>query len=323
MTRSWWRAGVVALPFLLAWAAVLAVFAALRDRLPDPVATHIGPGGQADGFTGLGAFLPVATTLLLLPGLIASAVAYRSGTALGAQRTLVAAGYGTAAMLGYDLVALLGANAGAARAAQVGFPLWHLAVSLAVAGAVGSAGWLLAGRDAAPADEADEAAAGPRLPLAQGETAVWTRSVGSPVLVVVGAGIALLGVALTVITDVTAESALIVGGLISLALSRCRVTVDRRGLSVAPWFAPRPRMRIPLERIAEATSREARALGLGGWGYRLQPGRSSLVLRSGDALFLRLVTGKEFVVTVDDAATAAALLNTLVERGPTATGARG
>lgn len=321
MTRSWWRAGVVALPFVLAWAAVLATFAALRDRLPDPVATHIGPGGQADGFTGLGAFLPVATTLLLLPGLIASAVAYCSRTALGGQRMLVATGYGTAAMLGYDIIALLGANAGAVRAAQVGFPLWHLAVSFAVAGAVGSAGWLLAGRDAAPADESDAAAAaGPRLPLAKGETAVWTRSVGSPVLVVVGAGITLLGVVLTVVMDVPVESALIAAGLISLALSRCRVTVDRRGLSVAPWFAPRPRMRIPLERIAQATSREARALGLGGWGYRLQPGRSALVLRSGDALFLRLVTGKEFVVTVDDAATAAALLNTLVERDRTATG---
>ncbi|WP_050799845.1 DUF1648 domain-containing protein [Streptomyces himastatinicus] len=322
MARSWRRAGIVALPFVLAWAAVLAVFTALRDRLPDPVATHMGPGGQADGFTGLGAFLPVATTLLLLPGLIASVVAYCSRMALGGQRMLVATGYGTAAMLGYDLVALLEANAGAGRAAQVAFPLWHLAVSFAVAGAVGGAGWLLAGRDAAPADEADEAAeaAGPRLPLGKGETAVWTRSVGSPVLVVVGAGITLLGVVLTVVMDVTAESALIAVGLISLALSRCRVTVDRRGLSVAPWFAPRPRMRIPLERITKATSREARALGLGGWGYRIQPGRSALVLRSGDALFLRLATGKEFVVTVDDAATAAALLNTLVERDRTATG---
>ncbi|WP_421106342.1 hypothetical protein [Streptomyces sp. NEAU-S77] len=220
MTRSWRRAGVVALPFLLAWAAVLAVFAALRDRLPDPVATHIGPGGQADGFTGLGAFLPVATTLLLLPGLIASAV----------------------------------------RAAQVTFPLWHPAVSFAVAGAVGWAGWLLAGRDAAPADEAAEAA-GPRLPLATGETAVWTRSVGSPVLVVVGAGITLLGVVLTVVTDVTAESALIAAGLISLALSRCRVTVDRRGLSVAPWFAPRPRPAALLNTLVERGRTAAGARG--------------------------------------------------------------
>lgn len=321
MTHSWRRAIVVALPFVLAWAAVLAAFAVLRDRLPDPLATHIGPGGQADGFTGLGAFLPVVTTLLLLPGLIVAVVGHRSRLALDARRVLVAMAYGTAAMLGYDFIALLAANARATRAADVAFPLWHLAVSLAAAGAVGWVGWLLAGRDAAPAGEPGEsdAAAGPRLPLAKGEAAVWTRGVGSPVLAVVGAGTTLLGVVLTVVTDVTAESVLIVVGLISAALSRCRVTVDRRGLSVAPWFAPRPRMRIPLERIEKATSREARALSLGGWGYRIQPGRSALVLRSGDALFLRLATGKEFVVTVDDAATAAALLNTLINRGRPAT----
>ncbi|MFD7507021.1 DUF1648 domain-containing protein [Streptomyces sp. NPDC059850] len=322
MTRAWRRAAVVALPFVLAWAAVLAVFAALRDRLPDRLATHFGPGGQADGFTGLGAFLPVVTTLLLLPGLIAAALALRSRTALGAQRWLVATGYGTAAMLGYAHIVMLGVNASAARAADVAFPLWHLAVSLAVAGAVGWVGWLLAGRDAAPAGEPGEEI-GPRLPLRKDEAAVWTRGVGSPVLAVLGAGTTLLGVVLAVATDATAAAVLIATGLISAALCRCRVTVDRRGLSVAPWFAPRPRLRISLGRIEEATSRDARALTLGGWGYRIQPGRRALVLRSGDALFLRLVTGKEFVVTVDDAATAAALLNTLVERGRTTTGARG
>ena len=322
MTRAWRRAAVVALPFVLAWAAVLAVYAALRDRLPDRLATHFGPGGQADGFTGLGAFLPVATTLLLLSGLIAAALAYRSLSAPGAQRMLVAMAYGTAVLLGYLHIVTLWVNASAARAADVTLPLWHLALSFAAAGAVGWVGWLLAGRGDAPADEPGEEA-GPRLPLAKGEAAVWTHTVGSPVLAVLGVGTTLLGVVLAVAADTGAETALIVIGLISAALSRCRVTVDRRGLSVAPWFTPRPRLRISLGRIKEATSREARALSLGGWGYRVQPGRSALVLRSGDALFLRLVTGKEFVVTVDDAATAAALLNTLVERDRTATGARG
>ncbi|MFI0777114.1 DUF1648 domain-containing protein [Streptomyces sp. NPDC021212] len=320
MNGSWRRAGVVALPFVLAWAAVLVAFAVLRDRLPDRLAIHFSSGGQADGFTGLGAFLPVITAALLLPGLLMAVTAHHSRTGPGTWRILVAAGCGTAAMLAYVFITTLGANAGAGRATEVTLPLWHLAVSLAVAGAVGGAGWLLAGRGAAPADEPPDEAAGPRLPLAKGEPAVWTRSVGSRVLAVVGGGTALLGVVLTVVTDVPAEAALIVVGLISVALSQCRVTVDRRGLSVAPWFAPRPRMRIPLERIANATSREARALTLGGWGYRIQSGRSALVLRSGDALFLRLTTGKEFVVTVDDAATAAALLNTLVERDRTAPG---
>ncbi|WP_255219942.1 hypothetical protein [Streptomyces sp. PVA_94-07] len=47
------------------------------------------------------------------------------------------------------------------------------------------------------------------------------------------------------------------------------------------------------------------------------PKRSGLVNRSGEALVVRKTgDGREFAVTVDDAGTAAALLNTLAERRP-------
>ncbi|MGW4054838.1 hypothetical protein ACWENA_28850 [Streptomyces sp. NPDC004779] len=39
-----------------------------------------------------------------------------------------------------------------------------------------------------------------------------------------------------------------------------------------------------------------------------------MILRSGEALVVRRGNGREFAVTVPDARTAAALLNTLVER---------
>jgi hypothetical protein len=42
--------------------------------------------------------------------------------------------------------------------------------------------------------------------------------------------------------------------------------------------------------------------------------RTALLLRSGEALELDLADGSRFLVTVDDAATAAALVNTLAER---------
>ncbi|MET7761112.1 hypothetical protein ABZS71_03405 [Streptomyces sp. NPDC005393] len=325
MTRSVRRALIVALPFVLAWAAVLAVYAALRDRLPDPLATHIGSGGEPDGFTGPGAFLSVSTALILVPGIVAAAIAHRSRTALGAQRLLVATGYGTPAMLGYITAALLFANADVSDPAAVDFPLWHLAVSLAVAGAVGWVGWLLAGLDAPSAAGPAAGPAGPRLPLAKGEAAVWTHTIGSPVLVGAGVLTVVVGaaLALALASGWAGGGPLMAVGVLTAALSRCRVTVDRRGLTVAPWFAPRPRLRMPLARIDEATSREVRALDLGGWGYRMRAGRSALVLRSGDALCLRLATGKEFVVTVDDAATAAALLNALRERVRTGPGRQG
>ncbi|MFE2183780.1 hypothetical protein [Streptomyces sp. NPDC059455] len=322
MRRVRRRALVVALPFVLAWAVVVATFAGLRDRLPDPLATHFGADGKADGFTGTGAFLSVVTAVLLGSGLLTLVPTLRLTKGLGAQRFAVALGYGMSGLLGYAFAALLFANADATRASRVSQPLWQLGIALAVAAAMGALGWLLASRDVVSGTGPGKEAAVPRLPLAKGEVATWTRSVGSPVLLAVGAGTTLLGAVLVAVGPGTG-ALLIVIGLICTPLARCRVTVDRRGLAVASWFAPRPRMRIPLDRIERATSREAAALSLGGWGYRIRGGGSALVFRSGDALFLTLATGREFAVTVDDAATAAALLNALIERDRPAAGERG
>ncbi|MNY73206.1 hypothetical protein D3C86_2119390 [compost metagenome] len=53
----------------------------------------------------------------------------------------------------------------------------------------------------------------------------------------------------------------------------------------------------------------------GGWGLRLSTDRRfGVVLRSGEAIEVLRRSGKRFVVTVEDAATGAALLEALVER---------
>ncbi|NEE44119.1 DUF1648 domain-containing protein, partial [Streptomyces sp. SID8455] len=52
----------------------------------------------------------------------------------------------------------------------------------------------------------------------------------------------------------------------------------------------------------------------GGWGYRIRPGRTGFIVRSGEAIVARQANGREFAVTVEDSATGAALLNTLVDR---------
>ncbi|MFL1430121.1 MULTISPECIES: hypothetical protein [unclassified Nocardiopsis] len=58
--------------------------------------------------------------------------------------------------------------------------------------------------------------------------------------------------------------------------------------------------------------------GLGPDPGRLRRGgRVGLVLRRGEALMVERSGGRSFVVTVDDAATAAALLNTMAERART------
>ena len=53
----------------------------------------------------------------------------------------------------------------------------------------------------------------------------------------------------------------------------------------------------------------------GGWGYRVgRGGRVGVVLRTGEGLQVERSGGRSFVVTIDDAATGAALLNTLAAR---------
>ncbi|MEU5050432.1 DUF1648 domain-containing protein [Streptomyces sp. NPDC021096] len=310
-------APLVAAAYLLATAAFLAAFLPRRDRLPDPMATHFSGAGHADGYTALDSFPYVALALLLVPAAVFAGLAY--GIGQGRTRALVAFGYGLAGLLGYLLCALVldNARAGAGGAGdEVRLELWRLGAAVAVGAAAGGLGWLLAGRDAPPAREPEASgSAAPRLELREGEAVTWTRSIGSRSLRVAGLALALPGAGLGLLAGWGAGVGLFIGGLVTFAFSAARVTVDRHGLTAhLPWL-PRPRLRVPLARIESVTSRHIDALAdLGGWGYRVVPGRSGLVLRSGDALVARLTTGSEFVVTVDDAATAAALLDALAAR---------
>jgi hypothetical protein len=92
------------------------------------------------------------------------------------------------------------------------------------------------------------------------------------------------------------------------------VTVAARGVTVRYGVLRLQLTRIPLRRIAWAETVERDAFGFGFPlpGQMLVFGSSSVVLRSGPALQLTLRDGKTFTVTVDDAATGAALLNDLI-----------
>jgi hypothetical protein len=131
-----------------------------------------------------------------------------------------------------------------------------------------------------------------------------------PALVIGLAGLLLLALGEAAIGLVLLAAAVVMGAFV-----RIQVVVDRHGLRVSPYGLPFPRKRIALAAMDSAASREVSALAeFGGWGYRIRPGASGFVLRSGPALSVRLRTGKEFVVTVADSATAAALLNGLIDR---------
>ncbi|MFE0650053.1 hypothetical protein ACFVZH_15860 [Streptomyces sp. NPDC059534] len=303
---------LAALPFVLALAVHLLLFTRWRDALPAELATHysLGDGGRADGWTGQAAYVAVSTALVA--GL---ATAW---TAFVRRRSLWGA-WATAGFTGGLLVQLLRNNLVDAFEAQVSAPAVDLAVAGTAAVAAGLAGWALTSLvpEEEPADRPGTPD-GPRLALGAGEVAGWTRATGSRPLTVLA--VLALVAAPVVLLAVDWPHALfglfgLVVGVPGLALARVRVTVDRHGLTVRSGVLPRPRVRIALDEIAGADVRDVDALAdFGGWGYRVRAHRTGVVLRSGEALVVRRDSGREFAVTVPDAATAAALLNTLAAR---------
>ncbi|MFF0751328.1 hypothetical protein [Streptomyces sp. NPDC004267] len=312
---------LTAAPFVLALTAQLLLSALWRDRLPDPLATHFsGTDGRPDGYTGRALFLAVGAGLVLALG---------AGWTLFARRRVLWGAWATAGFTGALLALLLRANLDAAQGADARYPLVDLALAALTAALAALAGLGLARLvPPEPAPPAVPAAGAPRIELAAGEVAGWSRVTGSRPLTALSAGFLLAGAAGLALAPLLGPWPYLLFGLVGLvvgapglACARVRVTVDRHGLTVAPAALPRPRIRIPLDDVAEAEAGTVNPLGdYGGWGYRTRPHRSALVLRSGEALVVRRRSGFEFAVTVPDAETAAALLNALATRPDGATG---
>ncbi|MFE3069165.1 DUF1648 domain-containing protein [Streptomyces sp. NPDC059247] len=305
---------LTALPFVLAVTGYLLLLALRWDQLPDPLATHFGlDGGRPDGFTGRTAFALVSTALLLVLG---------AGWTALVQRGSLWGAWATAGFTGALLVLLVRDNLDATDPALVESSLADPLLALAAAVLFGLVG--LALTRTVPRAAPTGAAAGPdalRLPLGASEIAGWSRATASRTLTVLAA-LALAATPFVLLLAPWPGALLgllgLLVGLPGLALARVRVSVDRRGLTVRSALFARPRVRIPLDEVAGAAVRTLDTAAVlsefGGWGYRVRAHRTGVIVRTGEALVVRRDSGREFAVTVPDAATAAALLNTLAER---------
>ncbi|MEW1550560.1 hypothetical protein [Streptomyces tsukubensis] len=314
LRRGW----VLALPPVVAAAVFLAVFASVRTELPAQLATHVGEDGRADDFTGRGTFVLAAVLSLFgLGALFGVTARFTSGVrqATAAPRLLLAVGAGTIALVGYLTVMLLLANSGAADPAAVRFSDWQIAAAAATGAAAGALAWFAAGPDPVVADQDIPAGEGERLPLRPGEQIVWTRTVTAPGMWAAGAITCAGLTALGAFAGWWLLALAVPLGLLFAATGRVRVTADARGLTVTPAGLRAPRVHVPLDEIASAATRPVSAVrDFGGWGYRARAGARGVILRSGDALAVSQASGGTFLVTVDDATTAAATLNALADR---------
>lgn len=291
------------------------VAASWADDLPDPVAVHWGAHGP-DGFGGLtSAILP-----MVVVGLLTSvgfwALSFWAGRSAATRRIAAGTSVGLAVFLGGILLGGLAGQRGLADA--------HDAPGLATTILVAALAGVVCGALAAavsPGDPERPATApidphAPRLALSGSERAVWQRTATSRSMVVVAAVAAVTVLAVTVVTRVWALGLLTVAIVALIAtMAVFDVTVDDRGL-VAKGLLGWPRLEVPLDEVVAARATTVVPVrDYGGWGYRVgRGGRIGVVLRKGEALEVRRTGERVAVVTVDDAATAAALLNTLADR---------
>jgi len=288
-----------------------------RHDLPDPIAVHWGLNGP-DGFGSL-------TTSIVWPAVAGSVVASllwalgffacrQSFTRRGAAALAV---WSTILLSGVSIGGL-SVQRGVADARDAGSIDGVILVTFLVAtAAAGIVTRLIPGDPPLPTSEPVSPTAA-RLKLGRGEDASWVRDVTSP-----GYFLAIGGVVLTIglvgLLGGQGWFALVLGvtiGLSLVAFLHWTVIVDRDGLTVRSILR-RPCFRIPLNEVEMAEVVEVRPLReFGGWGIRsgMTGGRMGVVVRKGPALQVHRTGGRVFVVTVDDAATGAALLNTLAGR---------
>jgi hypothetical protein len=289
-------------------ATLVAVPAAMWPRLPGRIADHWSLADAANGSAPrLVPFLVTGALALIGAAMLWGGVANRSQ----AKTRLITAGLFVITLATAISIRVTVANAGVSdwRQASIGaagvFGLVGPPVALTAA-----ASYLLRWHGGLGA--IDDGSARPSLGLRATERAVWTGRARArwPALT----GTVLLAVA--AILGLAAQWRLTVGlfaiGVVVFGFTSVRVTVAARGVTVAYGPFGLRLTRIPLRRIERAEAVNRMAFSFGYRGSLAVFGSAAVAVRRGPALSLTLRDHKAFIVTVDDAATGAALLNDLI-----------
>lgn len=285
-------------------------------ELPDPVASHWGPGGSPDGFSSLAALLTTASVLGIGCVALFAAIGLFSGRAAATLRITAASTVWICGMLAVLLVGSLAGQRGLTDAHQTSGLDWIVLAALLTPVIPAALAALLVPADRPQPATGPLPASAPRVRLAETTRAVWLRPTsGGPGPMVAIAG-TLVIVVLSIVSRMPALLAL--AALLALLFATMfafRVRIDAAGIEVRSALGW-PRIRIGAEEIERAEVIDVSPFrDFGGWGWRINhSGRQGIVLRSGPGLLVERSGGRSLVITVDDADQAAALLNTMAAR---------
>lgn len=318
-----WRlvTGVVVLP-LLAMGLVSAFAVSSRDNLPDPMATHFTLGGTANGAMSVGVFATTVGFMAVLMwalGAVSVIFGRNSSVRFRSERVAMAWCTGVTWFLATTIGLTIGAN--------VDKPSWAVAhlsgAAIIVAIVLGALGALVAWSTAGPPPEFPVRAepsvhpepASEPLGLGPGEEPMWHGHLTSAWMALLALVILVSG-SVAYFANPVVGVILVISAFVVAPLSSVSTVVDPSGLDVR--FGPLgwPRKHIALDTITSVRSTDdIEPLQWGGWGYRVAPGRSAVVLRRGPGLILELADGRSFAVTVDEPEAGAALLEAYRRRG--------
>ena len=286
-----------------------------RSEMPDTVPTHWGSNGpDAFGSFTSGFIAPIAImfgVVLFVTALIALIGRDASTQRVGIVVTTAIAG------LGSTITIVSGHQArGATDPASINLPGLGMTVGIVIGLALGVLfAFLLPAPHYGNATALPEASA-PRANLGELETAVWFTRVYSRASLYSGAFAVI--VIITIALVAKTYFVLVVGAFLAvllLAMFVWNARVDASGFTIRSSLGI-PSKHVPLAEIESAQVITVSPFtDFGGWGWRTSlSGAVGIVLRKGEALEILMSGDRTLVVTLDDAATAAGLLNTLVER---------
>lgn len=303
------RVGAVAL-LGLAPAAVLIAWILSHNQFPTRLATHFGFSGRPDGFSAPGAFvLGFGVVVLVVAGLAILALALTRGRSQA--RLSVALPGWIAWLLAASAIDVMGVARGVSDPSTIRSGWLHTLSCLVIASLVALLLYALvpAGRSSLH----QMPAVVPSYQLDAGQRATFIGRARSRTLLTLGVVVALLG-ALGILRFGMPSLVVVGVGLILGWTSELFVRVDDRG--VTAHFGPFgwPRSHTPLSRIETAVAEEIEPLKRGGWGYRIGPRGTALVVRRGPGIVLARAGASDLAITVDGADQAAELINALLAR---------
>jgi hypothetical protein len=307
-TRTSWAAGTLFVPLL----TVVVSWALWREVLPHNVASHWSDLGAADDSLPTQVVLLIAVIVTALAALTGLVVVLLPRVQAATTRGLfLIAGFLAGLFAGLWLVSTaLTLQAGSASAAVLGG--WILA-PLAMA-CFGFVPYAIAPKPVLTSTDTTK-----RITLTSSDARTWSRTITGTVFLWAALIVATVGAVLYGGDLIAGQgSGRLFGAGIFTALTvllasftRLRVTVDERGFRIVSSLLQIPLKRIPLTRIETVDATVLRPQEWGGWGYRVMPGRSALIMHTGPGLVIGTIKGKLFAISLDDPEEPAALLATL------------